>query len=193
VGRFNPQKDHGTFARAAGLLCRELKDVHFLLCGDDITPANIQLVEWITASGIRERCHLLGRREDTPRLTAALDIATTTSAYGEGFPNVVGEAMACAVPCAVTNVGDSAVIVHDTGKIVPPRDPSALAEAWRALIALGSEGRAHMGTAARRRIKKHFSLPLIVARYQSLYEELALRNKALRSKTLSPKSKPLAS
>jgi glycosyltransferase involved in cell wall biosynthesis len=173
VGRFNAQKDHNTFVQAAARLSAHLPAVHFLLCGDDITPANNQLVEWITASGIGARCHLLGRREDMPRLTAALDIATTTSAYGEGFPNVVGEAMACAVPCAVTDVGDSAVIVHDTGKVVPPRDPSAMAEAWRMLTMLGPEGRARLGLAARRRVEKHFNLPAIVTRYQRLYEELA--------------------
>jgi glycosyltransferase involved in cell wall biosynthesis len=128
-----------------------------------------------------------------PRLTAALDISTTTSAYGEGFPNVVGEAMACAVPCAVTDVGDSALIVHDTGKVVPPRDPSALAEAWHALVALGAEGRRKLGAAARQRVERNFSLPVVVARYQSLYEELALGKKAPRRRRLSPESKPLAS
>jgi glycosyltransferase involved in cell wall biosynthesis len=193
VGRFNPQKDHHTFIQAAARLSANLPEVHFLLCGDDITPANAQLVEWITASGLRERCHLLGRREDVSRLTAALDIATMTSAYGEGFPNVVGEAMACAVPCAVTDVGDSGLIVHDTGRVVPPGDPIALAAAWRALIGLGPEGRETLGAAARRRIEKHFSLSVVVARYQSLYEELALGNETSRGRPVSPESRPLAS
>jgi glycosyltransferase involved in cell wall biosynthesis len=193
VGRFNAQKDHSTFVHAAARLSAGLPGVHFLLCGDDITPAKAQHVRWITASGIRERCHLLGRREDIARLTAALDIATTTSAYGEGFPNVVGEAMACAVPCAVTDVGDSAAIVQDTGKVVPPRDPSALADAWLALIALGAEGRRQLGTAARKRIEKNFSLPLIVGLYQHLYEELSRGKKARLRKPLSQKSKRLAS
>ena len=174
VGRFNAQKDHGTFIRGAARLHADLPEVHFLLCGDDVTCENIELAEWLKASGIGDRCHLLGRREDIPRLTAALDIATTSSAYGEGFPNVIGEAMASGVPCVATDVGDSALIVDEAGKIVPPRDPRALAEAWRALIMLGPDGRARVGLAARRRIEKHFSLPVVVARYQSLYEELAL-------------------
>lgn len=173
VGRFNAQKDHCTFIRAAAQLHADLPEVHFLLCGDDVTCENIELAKWLKTSGIRDRCHLLGRRDDIPRLTAALDIATTSSAYGEGFPNVIGEAMASGVPCVATDVGDSAAIVDDTGRIVPPRDPRALAEAWHALIMLGPEGRARLGLAARRRVEKHFSLPAIVTRYQRLYEELA--------------------
>jgi glycosyltransferase involved in cell wall biosynthesis len=75
-------------------------------------------------------------------------------------------------------VGDSALIVDGTGKVVPPRDPCALAEAWRVLIELDLESRARLGLAARRRITENFSLPIIVARYQELYAELGLRSQA---------------
>ena len=193
VGRFNAQKDHKTFIEAAARLCADVPDIHFVLCGDDITSANTELVEWMTTSGIRERCHLLGRREDMPRLTAALDIATTTSAYGEGFPNVIGEAMACGVPCVATDVGDCGLIIGDTGKLAPPRNPDAVSEAWRALVALGPGGRAQLGSTARRRVEKNFSLPSVVARYQSLYEELAIGKKAFRRKPLPSESRRLAS
>lgn len=177
VGRFDAQKDHCTFVKAAARLHANLPEVHFLLCGQEITWDNAQLRRWITAADLPDRYHLLGTRDDIPRLTAALDIATTTSAYGEGFPNVIGEAMTCGVPCVVTDVGDSARIVDDTGRVVPPRDPRALADAWRALLALGPEGRTQLGLAARRRVEQHFSLPVIVDRYQRLYEELARESK----------------
>ena len=75
---------------------------------------------------LEARVHLLGKRQDIPRLTAALDIA---SSFGEGLPNVIGEAMACGIPCVVTDVGDSALIVGETGKVVPPRNPAALSVA----------------------------------------------------------------
>jgi glycosyltransferase involved in cell wall biosynthesis len=104
----------------------------------------------------------------------------------------VGEAMACGVPCVATDVGDAGLIIGDTGKLAPPRNPYAISEAWRALIALGPASRAQLGSAARRRMEKNFSLPSVVARYQNLYEELVTGNKTLGSKPLAPESRRLA-
>lgn len=172
VGRFHRQKDHRSFVEAAARLHTNFPEVHFLLCGDEVTWENPELVGWITAAGLRRRCHLLGRREDMPRLTAALDIATVASSYGEGFPNVVGEAMACGIPCVVTDVGDSPLIVQETGSVVPPKRPQALAAAWGRLIEVGPEERRRLGLAARRRVETHFSLPTVTGQYQRLHEEL---------------------
>jgi glycosyltransferase involved in cell wall biosynthesis len=169
VGRFYPLKDHYNFIDAAARLRAELPEIHFLLCGEGITPENKELAEWVNASGIRAHCHMLGQREDIPRITAALDIACSSS-YMEGFPNVIGEAMACGVPCVVTDVGDSALLVGDTGMVVPPKNPQALANAWRELIEMGPDRRASLGEAARRRVGESFSLPAIAARYEELYE-----------------------
>jgi len=171
VGRYNPQKDHYNFICAAACLFTSMPDVHFMLCGEGVTRENPELVKWITAADISARCHLLGRREDIPRLTAAMDIATSSS-YSEGFPNVIGEAMACGVPCVVTDAGDSALIVGKTGIVVPPRNPHALADGWGELIKIGPEGRSRLGSAARRRIEELFNLPLIVARYEGLYKDI---------------------
>ena len=77
-------------------------------------------------------------------LQAAFDVATSASAFGEGFSNVIGEAMACSVPCVVTDVGDSRWIVGDTGVVVAPRDPVALAEAWERLLAAGPGERSRL-------------------------------------------------
>jgi glycosyltransferase involved in cell wall biosynthesis len=102
----------------------------------------------------------------------ALDIATLSSAWGEAFPLVIGEAMACGVPCVVTDVGDSAYLVGDTGRVVRPRDPEELAAGWEALVELGPDGRRLLGGAARARIEQHFSLPRIAAEYASLYRRM---------------------
>ena len=157
--------------------CRFAGEQHpgarFLLCGDDITPENQELVSWIDPA-IRQRCHLLGRRDDLPRLTAALDVATSSSAYGEAFSNAIGEAMACAVPCVVTEVGDSARIVGETGKVVPPRDGRALATAWSELLAAGEPSRRSLGLAARGRVEALYSLRAVVQRYEALYQAVAL-------------------
>jgi glycosyltransferase involved in cell wall biosynthesis len=172
VGRFDILKDHHNFVQAAGLLHRARPDVHFLLCGDDVTWTNPQLVRWIQEAGIAGRCRLLGRLADIPRLTAAFDIATSSS-FGESFANVVAEAMSCGVPCVVTDVGDSALIVGQTGRVVPPKNAMALSLAWRDLLELGQDGRTQLGIAARRRIQEQFNLRDTVTRYENLYQDLA--------------------
>ena len=173
VGRFHPQKDHHNFVRAASLLHQDRPDVWFVLCGFGVSWANKELTTLIEEAGIRNRCCLLGLRDDISRLTAAFDIASLSSSYGEAFPNVVNEAMSCGVPCVVTDVGDAAYIVGQTGLVVPPRNPVALAAGWRTMLELGREGRAPLGMEARQRIRELFNLPEIVARYQNLFEELA--------------------
>jgi glycosyltransferase involved in cell wall biosynthesis len=175
AARFHPQKDHRNFVRAAALLCRQVPKVHFLLCGFGVTWQNSKLAKWIDEAGIRDSCHLLGVRRDMARLFAGMDIATTASLSGEAFPLVVGEAMACGTPCVVTDVGDSAMIVGDTGIVVAPGNPGALANAWRQLIDAGPEVRLRLGMAARQRVQQHFALPVIVERYQAIYEELSAR------------------
>lgn len=175
VSRFNPQKDHRNFFKAAGLLNRDRPDVHYLLCGYGVTWENKDLLNMIEEAGITNRCRLLGLRDDMHRLTAAFDIASLSSCSGEAFPNVVSEAMSCGVPCVVTDVGDAALIVGQTGIVVPPRNPDALAAAWRKMLDLGQEGRTHLGMVARQQIADRFSLAVIVDRYEHLFEELSRR------------------
>ena len=172
AGRFNPQKDHRNFVRAAVRLHQDRPDAHFLLCGLDVAWDNPAFSEWVPPA-MRGRFRLLGRRPDVARLAAALDVGSLSSAYGEGFPMALNELMACGVPCAATDVGDCALLVGDTGRIVPPRDPEALAGAWRDLLDMGGEGRRRLGALARRRVETHFDIRVIAARYGHLYAETA--------------------
>lgn len=170
VARFDPMKDHRTFLEAAAVLHRSRPDVHFMLAGLGLDSGNPRLADWLGELGIAPAVHLLGVRNGIPALMAGLDIATSSSAFGEGFPTAIAEAMACGVPCVVTNVGDSAVLVGGTGRVVPPRDPAALATAW--LDLLQSDSRlAACGLAARARAVGHFALDTIVRQYERLYEE----------------------
>jgi len=171
IARFDPMKDHATFLSAAGHLARVEARAQFVLVGEHVTVDNPELSALIAQSQLSERVHLLGPRSDMPRLTAALDIASSSS-ISEGFSNVIGEAMACGVPCVVTDVGDSARIVEETGIVVPPRNPPALMEGWQKLIGLGQAGRQQMGWMARKRIQQYYSLEWIVQRYETFYISL---------------------
>jgi glycosyltransferase involved in cell wall biosynthesis len=181
VGRFHPMKGHASFLRAAKLLLEHYPDVQFVLSGKEVSWSNQFLCDLVQRLGLVERVHLLGERQDMPRITAALDIASSSSSYGEGFPNVIGEAMSCAVPCVVTDVSDLPWVVGETGKVVPPRDPKALARAWADLIEMGAEGREALGQAARARVIQYFPLGSVVAQYEALYESVIAR-KGKRSK-----------
>jgi glycosyltransferase involved in cell wall biosynthesis len=171
VARFHPQKDHANLLRAARMLLEKRRDICFVLCGQDITWDNTSLATGI-ARGDSAHFRLIGQRDDIHRVTTAFDIATLSS-FGEAFPNAVSEAMSCGIPCVVTDVGDARLIVGETGRIVPPRDPAALASGWAELIDMGPEYRHGLGMAARRRVAEQFSLPAIVQRYEGLYEQLA--------------------
>jgi glycosyltransferase involved in cell wall biosynthesis len=177
VARFHPQKDHETFFRAAGRLADNNRDVHFLLCGRNVTPDNQQIMTWVHEQDVTDQVHLLGERDDIPRIQASLDIATSSSSYAEGNPNVIGEAMASGVPCVVTDVGDSARLIGETGRVVSSENPDELAEAWAELLSLSKEERKRLGIKARKRIQEHFSLEQIVTKFKKLYKKL-IRSKS---------------
>jgi len=172
IGRFHPMKDHQGFLQAAADVVRQHGEVHFLLAGEGMDWDNPALAGWIGQHELAAHVHLLGRRQDIPRLTAALDIAVSASARNEGFANVIGEAMSCAVPCVVTDVGDSAWIVGGTGKVVPPGNPQKLAEAICALVMMGPEKRQQLGTLSRERAVAEFSIQQAVTRFEALYATL---------------------
>jgi glycosyltransferase involved in cell wall biosynthesis len=171
--RYHPMKDHGNFLAAAARLAGAHRNVHFALAGSGIVAANRGLADVVASHGLGERITLLGERRDLDTLYPAFDIVTLSSAFGEGFPNVLGEAMACAVPCVATDVGDAAAIIADCGVVVPSRDPEALAAGWESLIALGEEERAALGARARARIVEHYDVARMVARFEDLYAEIA--------------------
>ncbi len=170
VARFHEMKDYPNLLRAAAILLKDYPDVHFLLIGRELNLQNPVISELITELNISDRIHLQEENQNIPYFTAALDIATTSSSHGEAFPNVVGEAMSCGIPCVVTDVGDSGWIVGETGRVVPPRNPAALAHGWQELIDLGATGRAELGTAARARAIACFALNSVVTDYEKLYE-----------------------
>lgn len=172
IGRFDPQKNHAGFFEAAAVLHRHMPQVHFVLVGHGIDINNAALMQSIIQAGVLANTHLLGLRSDMPELMAALDVLASSSSYGEAFPNVLGEAMACGVSCVVTDVGDSAYIVGDTGRVVSPGDMTGLAAALENLLALRLTKKIALGEYARARVAKHFEIGNVVRKYEEYYDDL---------------------
>ena len=172
VARYHAMKDHANFLRAAGLVARQHVNTYFLLVGSGVTQDQAALVKIVADQQLQERVFLMGERPDVPRMTASLDIACCSS-WTESFPNTVGEAMACGVPCVVTNVGDSAYVIGDTGVCTPPRDYCAFAEGMNRLLNGGIDYRRRLGSTARERIEREFSMAAVARQYESLYDQLS--------------------
>lgn len=167
VGRYHWMKDYGLAVRVAALVRRGAPDVHFVFAGSGVDHTNGELMAMIAAAGMADRVHLLGDIPDVERAMAGFDVALSTSAT-EAFPNVVAEAMASGAPNVVTDVGDAALIVGDTGHAAPHGDAGALAAALAGLLADG-ERRRRLSAAARARVVENFALDEARRRFAALW------------------------
>jgi glycosyltransferase involved in cell wall biosynthesis len=181
VARGHPMKDPGNLVRAVALLQARGHPVHLVIVGSGLDETNRELVELVRECGLGAQVSLLGQRTDIPALVAGFDVAALSSAWGEGFPNVLGEAMASGVPCVATDVGDCSWVIGPHGVIVPPRHSEALANALGRLLDLGPDARQQLGLAARARILQHFSLQEVVAQYETLHLRVSAAHGARRS------------
>jgi glycosyltransferase involved in cell wall biosynthesis len=172
AARFDPQKDHATFFQAANEIAAAIPDVHFVLCGDGISRDNPGLVPLMSGSEKPENIHLLGRRTDMKDIYPSWDVGMLSSSYGEAFPLVIGEAMACGVPCVGTDVGDTAELIGDTGLTVPPREPGQLAAAVIQILSLSENERQDLGRKARNRILENYEIRKIVNLYQRVWSQV---------------------
>jgi glycosyltransferase involved in cell wall biosynthesis len=178
LGRFDPDKDHRNFLAAAARVARAAPAVRFVLAGDGVDGANPTLQAWIEEhAGLAGRVRLLGLRQDVPRLLSALDVLALSS-RAEAFPNVLGEAMACGVPCVATDCGDAREILGPAGLVVPPRDPAALADALLDVLARPAGERAALGAAGRARVRERYDVRAVARRYLALYAEVSGRGAA---------------
>lgn len=162
VGRLDPMKGHPYFLRAAALLGERRAGVRFVCVGDGPADYRRSLRSLAGQLGLESCLIWAGTRADMPAVHNALDIAVSASAYGEGVSNAIGEAMAVGLPCVVTDVGDSARLVGDTGLVAAPADPAGLAEALEAMLNRLAGAGPTLSEAARRRIEEHYSVAALV-------------------------------
>ena len=181
VGRLSPMKDYATFLRAAAQVKGKVK---FLAIGGGTSDYGDQMRALAEQLGLSSKLIWSAPRSDMPEVFSALDALVSSSAFGEGFSNVAGEAMACGTPCIVTDVGDSARLVADTGFSVPPRDPDALAQAMQRFADLKHEDHCILAERARTRIVEHFTLPIMIERTREVISHPA-------SSIQRPASRPL--
>jgi glycosyltransferase involved in cell wall biosynthesis len=174
-GRYHPIKDHELLLRAFASASAHFPLARLLLAGSDVDYSNSKLVCRIRELGIENRVTLIGPRSDMPRLYNGLD-SYVLSSRSESFPNVLGEACACGVPAITTDVGDAALIVGQSGLVVPAADEIALSEAMRRMLSMTPSERHAMGLQARDHIVGRYDLSLIAMAYDACYAQLKHSN-----------------
>jgi glycosyltransferase involved in cell wall biosynthesis len=161
VGRFDPMKDHETFLRAAALLKRRVSGVSFVCVGGGDPEMKTALVAQAKHLGLDGDIRWVPAKPDVDAVIRALDILVVSSSMGEGFSNVLAEALATGVPCVSTDVGDAARILAGVGRVVRPGDAAALAEATAEMIRLRSQ---ELSVRARHRVVNEYSIERLVER-----------------------------
>ncbi len=172
IARIDPVKNHEGFLEAAALIHGDLPEVHYVMAGRNVDESNQELLRMIEDYKLSKCVHLLGHRKDIEKLMTGIDVHVSAS-HTEAFPNVIGEAMAGGTPSVATDVGDSAWIIGDTGKVVPRGKMQALAEGITDLLIMPAENRKAIGSKARARIKEEFEIGKVAAIYQQYFFHLA--------------------
>lgn len=170
VARYDPQKDHLNLLNALSLI--RLKNIDFfcILIGFNISKKNISLVSEIKRLKLSNHIKLMGQHDNISQVMNGLDLHVLSSSYGEGFPNVVAESMACGTPCVVTDVGDSAFVTGKTGWVVPPKNSIKLASAIEnALKEKDTVKWNKRCNKVRLRVKENFSIANMIKLYKKLW------------------------
>ncbi|NCC03122.1 MAG: glycosyltransferase [Proteobacteria bacterium] len=170
--RVHPVKNHEMLIRAFASLSKEFPDARLVLAGNGTENKDTALARYASSRDIRDKVLFLGPRKDMAELSNALDIYAMSSRV-EAFPNVLSEACATGVPCVATDVGDNAVILGGTGRLVPSEDETAFTSALRELLRMSPQDRKDEGARARKHIAANFSQAKMAESYSALYEGIA--------------------
>ncbi|ARS27230.1 glycosyltransferase [Sphingomonas sp. KC8] len=175
VARNHPMKDPGLLIDAVRRLASDRMDADLLIVGPGMEHLPDQHHAAGSTGSAADRITLSGQRHDIGEWLAGLDLLVLPSAWGEAFPNIIGEAMASGVPCIATDVGDARWIIGDCGRAVPPRDVAAMQAAIAGLLSLPPDARRNLGRAGRERVLRMFSLATVAQRYAALYAAVLQR------------------
>jgi len=170
VARVEPQKDHANFIAMAKRVSQVIPRARFVLVGRGI-PQDRAIGLAIRSEGLQDRFVLCEQRADIPVVMSALDIFCLSS-RAEGFPNVLGEAMACETPCVTTDCGDARDILGDDARVAPAADPQALADRVVRLALMPPSDRERLGREQRQRIVERFDIVAIWHEYLKLYARI---------------------
>jgi len=170
VGRLSPEKQHDTLLKAMKLLATQVPGAVLIVAGDG--PIRPDLESLATELDITSNVFFLGERHDVPQLLQALDVFVLSS-RSEGLSIALLEAMAGGLPIVATDVGGNSEVIVDgeTGLLVPPGDPEALAQAMAA-VATDRERTRSMGELGRKRVNEIYSLDAMVKQYEAVYDGL---------------------
>ena len=174
IARYHPMKNHFGLIQAFARCISERPDIplYLVMVGRSVTAENEKLMGAISHEKVQNRVRLLGRVPRPETVMPGFDIYCSPSSWGEGFPNVIGEAMSCGVPCVVTDVGDSASVVDETAVVTKGSDSESIAVGLLQMMNFGTAKRKQLGVQARERIIKYYSINNIVDRYEELYKRL---------------------
>lgn len=173
VARLDPMKDYPNFLEAAVKLMRRKEGFRFVSVGAGPASLAAQLQEQARRLGLERNMIWAGPRSDLSAVYTALDLLVSSSAFGEGFSNVLGEAMACGAPCVATDVGDARLVLGEYGVVVPPRDPEALVGGIIELLDRLNSESTSLCAQARLRIVENFSLETMVWRTSEALEAIS--------------------
>lgn len=167
VARWHAQKDIPTFLKACDLVKKQREGTRFIMTGKNLDAHNHELNKMINSfDGLHENMLLLGGQSNICNIMNGLDVLCMTSSFGEGFPNVIGEAMACGVTCVATDAGDAAEIIKDMGCIAPIGDAQKIAEGILELLNHPKDP-----VQIRQHIVQRYSLERMTSDYQALYNQ----------------------
>jgi len=174
VGRLDTIKDYSTFLKAAAITSDRKKSAYFAIVGEGTDEAKADLVNLSSSLGIKDRLIWLGPQENLPPIYSAFTISCSSS-FGESFPNVIAESLACETPCVATDVGDSAKVLGPGGIIVPPKDPYALANAFEKVISMSEKDLRDIGKKGRNHICQKFAIEKMVRNTENIFISLMAR------------------